>query len=89
MRKRHCRWRERAVRRYAKSRLRPVLFAAAAAEAVMIAFGMGGQPVWHTWEHLEELRAPQEDAGFGERLGIRLELKEGILWFYRETIDTH
>ncbi len=41
-------------------------------------------------EYAERAGVLEEGSGgFSGRLGIRFELKDGTLWFYRETIDTH
>ena len=65
--------------------LRAALIAAAAAEE-----GDDILSALARVEYAERAGVLEEGSGgFSGRLGIRFELKDGTLWFYRETIDTH
>ena len=67
--------------------------AAAAAEVLALAGGVEGDDILSALarvEYAERAGVLEEGSGgFSGRLGIRFELKDGTLWFYRETIDTH
>lgn len=73
--------------------LRAALIAAAAAEVLALAGGVEGDDILSALarvEYAERAGVLEEGSGgFSGRLGIRFELKDGTLWFYRETIDTH
>ena len=73
--------------------LRTALIAVAAAEVLAVAGGVEGEDILSALarvEYAERAGVPEEGSGgFSGRLGIRFELKDGTLWFYRETIDTH
>ena len=73
--------------------LRTALIAVAAAEVLAVAGGVEGEDILSALarvEYAERAGVPEEGSGgFSGRLGIRFELKDGTLWFYRETIDTN